>query len=215
MRKLAKIAAAVLALAGGGASAGIVGFANEFSGGVECVNQVTGCATLTTSSIAGGVHFVFQGTMVGTEFITGLYGNLDPYVQPTLANLTGDIGSVGGFSFGLNAFKADGDGFFDWFLDLSANPPRFDGTDTLEWDFLGIGLAHTFGVSVDGPDGKTGFMNAIHAQGLVNGGSGWMSNTPPPGSDDPPTPIPEPGTLALMGAGLTALGLVTRRKKKV
>jgi len=216
MKKLTLLAGAVLALAAGGASADIVGFGNEFSGGVKCANLVTGCATLETTAIAGGVHFEFTGTMTGTEFITGLYGNIDPYAAVTVANLTGATDAIGsGFSFAPDGFKADGDGFFDWFLDLSSNPPRFDGTDKLSWDFLGVTLAQVAGLSQGGSPGKDGFQFAIHAQGLANGGSGWDSPTGCP--DCVPTPVgavPEPETWAMAGLGFALMGAYVRRKKK-
>lgn len=198
-----------------GANAGIVGFANEFSGGVKCANLVTGCAELETTAIAGGVHFVLQGTMTGTEFITGLYGNIEGVVPPIVGSFSGTgLNSFNSFAYSPNAFKADGDGFFDWFIDLSSNPPRFDGTDTLSWDFLGVSLADTLGISVNGPAGKTGFQYAIHAQGLVNGGSGWDSQTGCPDcSITPVIAVPEPGTVSLMVAGLAALGISRRRRQ--
>jgi hypothetical protein len=153
--------------------------------------------------------------MTGTEFITGLYGNIGPYSGVTVANLTGATNTIGGgFSFAPDTFKADGDGFFDWNLDLSSNPPRFSGTDTLSWDFLGITLAQTNDISVNGPVGKTGFQYAIHAQGLVNGGSGWDSQTGCPDcSITPVIAVPEPGTVSLMVAGLAALGISRRRRQ--
>ena len=205
-----------LALAAAAASAGAVtvGFENEFSGGTNCANAVTGCSILEVTQTATGVHFDLQGTMAPGEFITGLYGN---YAGAPLAisNVAGTgADSYQGYSFSSNAFKADGDGYFDWFIDLSSNPPRFDGLDTLSWDFAGATLSLFNSISVDGPEGKNGFLFATHAQGLVNGGSGWFNGQLTPTSTPfDVTPVPEPSEWALMLAGLAVVGGVAKRRQ--
>jgi hypothetical protein len=218
MKKSLLAFAAGLALAGPAAALTAVNFDNEFSGGTDCATPVTGCSVLTASPIAGGVHFDFYGTMVATEFITGLYGNFNSLIAPTVANLAGDIGTIGGgFSFGIDSFKADGDGFFDWKLDFKQAPPgsRFDGTDHISWDFLGLPLSAYGSLSVNGPEGKTGFLFATHAQGLVEGGSGWFNGQLAPGTTPfDVTPVPEPETYALFAAGLAMLALMNKRRKK-
>ena len=210
------LAAISLALAAASAQAVDIGFTNEFSGGTDCAVAATGCSILTVTSIAGGVHFEFQGTMVPGEFITELSGNYNGPGTLSMVNIGGTgSDSLEGFSFGSNAFKADGDGFFDWKLDLSSNPPRFAGIDTLTWDFLGATLSQFNSLSVNGPEGKTGFLFATHAQGLANGGSGWFNGAVPPGGTPfDVTPVPEPETYALMLAGLGMVGWMSRRKQK-
>lgn len=214
MKKLASIATAILALAGGSASAVTIGFSNEFSGGTDCSNAVTGCSLLTATQTATGVHFDLQGTMAPGEFITGLYGNYNG-APLAISNVSGTgLPAYEGYSFASNAFKADGDGFFDWMINLSSNPPRFDGVDVLSWDFAGATLSLFNSLSVNGPEGKTGFLFATHAQGLAGGGSGWFNGQLTPGSTQfDVTPVPEPETYALMLAGIGALGFVARRRK--
>jgi len=186
-------------------------FGNEFSqSGATCTGVNNSSATLSVTSIAGGVHYTLTGTMTGAEFIGGLYGNISPYAVPTNA-------PIAGFSFAENGFKADGDGYFDWFLNLPQSGDVFNNSDVLMWDFLGLTLAQaTTGLSSGGSPGKDGFLFALHGQGLNNvGNSGWFNGVPgtnpPPPPPPPPPPVPEPGTLALLGLGLIGLGL-TRRK---
>jgi hypothetical protein len=152
--------------------------------------------------------------MAPGEFITGLYGNYNG-APLAISNVAGTGATAyQGYSFSSNAFKADGDGFFDWFIDLSSNPPRFDGGDTLSFDFAGATLSLFNSISVNGPEGKNGFLFATHAQGLVNGGSGWFNGQLTPTSTPfDVTPVPEPETYALMLAGLAAVGGIARRRK--
>ena len=205
-----------LALAAAAASAGAVtiGFENEFSGGTNCANAVTGCSILEVTQTATGVHFDLQGTMAPGEFITGLYGNYNG-APLAISNVAGTGATAyQGYSFSSNAFKADGDGYFDWFIDLSSNPPRFDGLDTLSWDFAGATLSLFNSISVDGPEGKNGFLFATHAQGLVDGGSGWFNGQLTPTSTPfDVTPVPEPSEWALMLAGLAVVGGVAKRRQ--
>lgn len=192
-------------------------FANEFSGGVDCSNSATGCATLSVTAIDGGVHYQLNGTMTGTEFITGVYGNVDPFSGFVITNTSGN--AFEGFGVGTDGYKADGDGYFDWVVNFqsAAGDGRFSGTDTFGFDILGISLEQAIlGVSQNGPVGKNGFSFALHGQGLVNGGSGWFNGVElePRCTDCEPNPneVPESGTLALLSAGLLGLGVVRRRK---
>jgi hypothetical protein len=210
------LSALTLACLASAAGAVTVGFENEFSGGTDCSNAVTGCSILEATNFAGGVHFELTGTMAPGEFITGLYGNFNGPGAVIASNFAGTgLNSFNSFSFSSNTFKADGDGFFDWFIDLSSNPPRFDGTDTLSWDFLGATLPQFNSISVNGPEGKTGFLFATHAQGLANGGSGWFNGQLTPTSTPfDVTPVPEPETYALLLAGLAAVSFIAKRRKK-
>jgi len=216
MKKFFLAIATALALIHIPAQAVDIGFTNEFSGGTDCAVAATGCSTLTVTSFVGGVHFELQGTMVPGEFVRELSGNYNGGPL-TISNVTGNTETFLGFEFASNAFKADGDGFFDWIIHLDNAPPgnRFNGTDTLSWDFLGATLSQFNSLSVNGPEGKNGFLFATHAQGLANGGSGWFNGTVPPGGTPfDVTPVPEPETYALFAAGLAALAYMQRRRKK-
>jgi hypothetical protein len=214
MKKL--FMAAVLGAVSFQAAAAIFGFSNEFSGGADCANATTGCATIEATQVGADVHFKLAGTMSGNEFITSIYGNSTGVVNAV--NFSGATNALEAapFNYTADGHKADGDGFFDWVINLSSNPPRFDGVDVLEWDFLGVTLGSIIdSISVNGPAGKTGFTFALHAQGLAEG-SGWFNGEPgtppPPPPPPPPNGVPEPGTLALAGLALAGVALGRHRK---
>jgi hypothetical protein len=59
-----------------------------------------------------------------------------------------------------------------------------------------------------GVDMYNGLRIGIHVQGFANGASESYVNT-----DRPPTRVPEPGTIALIGIGLAVLGFVIGRRR--
>jgi hypothetical protein len=216
------LAACVLggAAVAAGAAPVVFTFANEFSGSGSTCAAATGCATLSVEQVGSGVEFILTGTMSGAEFVTGLYGNRDPFASsamsgtiktgsftdPTLANRASGSPNDA-------AFKADGDGFFDWRMDF-AQPvaDRYNGVDVFQWTFANTLIADVIGaISVDGPAGKTGFTFALRAQGLGDGsGSGWFYSVDDLLDDDE---LPEPGSVALVGLALAALGMSRRRRR--
>ncbi len=123
-----------------------------------------------------------------------------------------------------NAYRADGEHYYDILFDfIPANTINFGGGSTLVYDitFAGGALAESdfnfFGVN--GEDKGGPFTSAAHIQGLAVGeGSTWIGGdgevvcTDPNGCDGggPPTEIPEPSVLFLLGSALLALSL---RKK--
>jgi len=155
--------------------------------------------------------------------IDAVYFNLNPALSPldvtfALVNDTTG-GAFESVDRGVNAYRADGDGYFDFRLNFStgANPPQFGPTDTVSFLISASGpltLNDFIELSFPGPGNSPGpFYGAAHVQNIAPyGNSTWLGvgvrPTPfdvPPGDDEPPTPVPEPASLMLLGSGLLAI----------
>lgn len=122
-------------------------------------------------------------------------------------------------SLGVDAFKADGDGWYDILVDYP--PPPGNGAT-----LLGAGETVTYTITLAGitadsfdflstPGGGNGVFHAaahilrIDSTAGENAGSGWIGDTNGP----PPPEIPEPMTMLLFGTGLVGLAGARRRMR--
>jgi len=189
---------------------------NEFSGATPPAGTAP-WVTLTFLDIVGGVRLTIENVgLVGTEFNTGVYWNFDPSKNAAVFSPTAIGTGLGtqtawnSMSSGNDQWKPDGDGFFDFRLNLPPPGDTFTAGETfvLEWIGLGLTTADFDFTSVNGPVGKTGFNAAAHIQGIGTSGndSGWIEG-------GKIAQVPEPSSLVLVGSGLFGLAALARRKR--
>lgn len=158
----------------------------------------------TTAGGAGGTnadiqYFYFNvdpdytGLIVEGADMLGLSIDFDAYNQPT-----------------NNLHKADGDGYFDVWTYFG------DGGPVLQTTTLYISLPGTSLSVANFADGTTATQSVGGEKGGFTVATHIQSTATPAGSEfvggNPGPPIPEPGTLLLLGAGLCILGLLRRRR---
>lgn len=167
-------------------------------------------ATFADTATPGTVRLTMStANLIGTEFVSSWYFNLDPNLSPinlTIAPI--DTSAVSSYAIfkSANDFKADGDGKYDIMFSFptSESDNRFTRGETVIFDFTIEGLTASSFDFISYPDGGHGpYKSAAHVQGIVSsqGDSGWVA------------PIPEPGTMILLGSGLLGLAIVAGRKK--
>ena len=172
----------------------------------------------TFSDIAGGVQLTLSGAnLAASEFVGGWYFNLSAALDPTSLVFTRtDAGPVvvDGIGTGANAYKADGDGFFDILIDFqtSSGIGRFSAGDSVVYTITGIpGLnAAMFNYQSTLGGGNGVWYTAAHIQALTNGQSVWIGDGDGGGGSGG-GPVPEPTTMVIL-ASFAGLAVFLKRR---
>ncbi len=165
---------------------------------------------------ANTVRLTFDATnLYGTEFASHWYMNLKPALNAgdlslsLVANPTGL--TLSNIEKGVNAFKADGDGYYDLHFDFPPPPGNFASKFTTGEKFVvdvsltnGLSVSDFFYQSVNSTSNGT-YYSAAHIQGIdgSDNTSVWVGAT---------AVIPEPSTYALLLSGAVLAGVAVRRR---
>jgi hypothetical protein len=193
--------------------------------GTAAANPVPLTLTLQDGLAPNTVRLTLDATnLSGNEFVSGWYINLNPAFDPSqltfsfVSNpLPPGVFTLSGIQTGTNAFKADGDGFYDILFSLPPPPGgfanEFHSGETMVVDVTraaGLSVADFNFQSVMG--GGTGtYFTAAHIQGV--GADGGLSNFTGASATPTQTSIPEPSVVSLC-LGLAAFGLYASRRKR-
>jgi hypothetical protein len=196
----------------------------EFSGATPPASATTPWIVATFEDIGGGVVRLTMSApnLTGTERVGEWDFNLDPTLNPNSLlfdrrdDLDGNTVVVDDINTGVNAFKADGDGFFDiQFLFDAQSPGSFQDGEQVIFDISGIAGLDCLDFNFDSFSDNGGhgpFKSAAHVQSIGPSGanSGWIAP-----SGNTTTAVPVPPSIVL--AGLGGFGFVgwVRRKKAV
>jgi hypothetical protein len=223
---IALIVVALLSPTKSSAASGITyQFDNEFSSGTPPAGPAP-WVTATIQTVTPGTVLltVANNGLVGSEFVSGFYLNLNPnfnplnlsisYVSSSGSFLVPAVGS-GTIELGTDSFKADGDGKYDVLFDFSTvSGNTFGAGESITYQISGIsGLVADDFVYLSAPNGGHGpFYAAAHVQGIgpIGAFSGWVE----PSLGAQPILVPEPTSAALLALSVGFLGFARRSKTR-
>lgn len=164
------------------------------------------CPTLAfdPNSLDGACNLTINFNANGSITTTGIGGNYDGSDDALIGVVNNSGHTITSFHLsGDYIFGFDGDGINEW-QDLPNN-----SKDTSLGGYGGP-LGYFTGVTGDDSSGTVNFIG-----GIPNGGSTYFSLEESVNLTAPPvaTGVPEPASLAVLGASLAGLGAVRRRRK--
>jgi len=190
-------------------------FGNVFSGSGP-VASAPWMDTLFEDTGSGAVRLTIANVgLTGSENVKAAYFNLDPALDPTALSFTW-VSSSGSFDLptivqGVNAFKSDGDGYFDLELafnnDGQSDSSRFTAGEQVGYDISGIlGLKASDFVFLSEKSGGQGMYYAsAHVQRIMaDPTSGWIGAIPEP----------SPNLLGALGMSLWLCFRLSQRRGK-
>jgi hypothetical protein len=173
--------------------------------------------TLTASHLTGGEFVDGLRDGIGND---GWYLNLDPRLDPTLLTFSSPVktGSFGDpmVNKGADAYKADGDGYYDILVSFPAGnvgDDRFGPAESCQFTVTYGGTGSLTPSSFDylstskkGQDKQDGYLSAAHVQGI------YVGPTPADTTSCWIAPVPEPSTWVLAVLGTAGMTLYYRRR---
>lgn len=177
-------------------------------------NNAGNCATgesqllVDVTGNAGYVDFLFTNVGSSASSITDIYFDWANAASAFSAGDISDSGAGVSFSWGAAPGNLPGGASIGFSSNLGADsnaPTQPRGVNPGEWILFHFDAENFADTLADLLDGSLRI--GLHVQGFANGGSESFVNVPP-------TSVPEPATLGLLGLGLAGLGLARRRRAR-